>query len=685
MGDICWVVKNPETMKYFQFGDPQWQLIEMFDGTRSRSQIVEAYNRRAGSGAVDLPLILEFEESLRKMNLIEQSVAERNLNLLDKFKTLRRRTAEEKSEGFNIFFIMFHVLDPERFLQRTVKYVRWIWTPPVVIVTTIASLWTISVFVRNWEPIWAGTLELYKFFGKPLPDILQFFFILCIIGAIHEFGHAYAVKVYGGEVHDIGVALFYFTPVFYCDTADSFMFSNKWQRLWVVLTGIYVEAIVCSAATATWVFTYPDSLLNQAAYKTMLLTGFATVFFNINPLIKVDGYYALASVLELPDLREGSFRYLGALLQKFVLRLPVDIPEMTRRKRFLYCVYGILSMSYTASIMLLIAGALSNFYNKYFPDMAIILLLLTLNYIFRKRVRVLTRTAKLLYLDKKELLMSARGRLPLAAAGAVVLLLLFVPWSRRTLATDVNLEPFSRAQIQAPREGIVSEVLVHEGDSVNAGQPLFLLTSAATAEEGQRLTAQREMAQEQSRIGQQTGNAALAYQADQRSSSVQEALHAARVRREELTVRSPIFGRVLSPRPEDLAGRYVIEGSSLAEVGDCRQMVADIGISERFLEYLHPGAPVIALVQTRLARPAHGSVVRISSATMEQPATASAGREPAIPSSRPDRFVASTAFDNPDGRLLPGATAKIKLYGVREAYAVRAWRGLWRWIRTLLW
>jgi multidrug efflux pump subunit AcrA (membrane-fusion protein) len=288
-------------------------------------------------------------------------------------------------------------------------------------------------------------------------------------------------------------------------------------------------------------------------------------------------------------------------------------------------------------------------------------------------------------LDKKELLMSARGRLPLAAAGAVVLLLLVVPWSRRTLATDVNLEPLSRAQIQAPREGIVSEVLVHEGDRVNAGQPLFRLTSAATAQEGQRLTAEREMAQEESRIGRQSANAALVYQADRRSSSVQEALRATRVHQEELIVRSPISGRVLSPRPEDLAGRYVIEGASLAEVGDCRQMVADIGISERFLERLHTGAPVAALVQTRLARPAHGSVVRISSATMEQPATASAGREPAIPSARPDRFVASALFDNPDGLLLPGAAAKIKVYGVREAYAVRAWRGLWRWIRTLFW
>jgi putative peptide zinc metalloprotease protein len=684
MGTVSWIVKNPAAMKYYMFQDAEWQLIEMFDGTSSRADIVARYNERAGTEAIDVEVVLAFEESLRKMELIELSIAERNLGLLDKFSSMRHKTAEEKAEGFNIFFIRGHVLDPERFLQRTVQYVRWIWTWPVALVTLIASIWTISVFVRNWEPIWAGTMQLYKFVGKPLPDVLQFFFILCIIGAIHEFGHAYAVKIYGGEVHDIGMALFYFTPVFYCDTADAFMFTNKWHRLTVIVTGIYIEAAICSGATLLWVLSYPDSLLHAMAYKTMLLTGFATVFFNINPLIKVDGYYAISSILELPDLREGSFRYLGSLLQRHVFRLPVTVPLMNRRKQLVYALYGILSMTYTASIMLVIAGALSNFYYKYFPNAAIVLLLLTLYYIFRKRVRVLTRTVKLMYLDKKELLMSPRSRIPLAAIAVAIVLLLVVPWSRRTIRAEATLKPSETVRLEAPEDGIVAEVLAGEGDRVEAGQPLFRVVSPATEEERGRLTAQRDRFLSSSTSGRAAADPGLVFQSERRASSADAALQSAESRNQDLVVRSPISGRILTHRPADLTGRFVSAGALLGEVGDCRKMTADIAVSERFLQYLRTGAPVTALVHASSWRNRQGSVAAISPATEGQPVTAGK-QDPAAPTAAPDRFVARAVFDNTDGKLLPGAAARVKIHLARESYVSRASSAGWRWVRTLVW
>ena len=159
------------------------------------------------SQPVSLQFVLEYEEFLRDKDLIEQSAAERSLNMLDKFRTLREKKTEEKAEGFNIFFIMFHVLDPDRFLNRTIKYVWWIWTPPVAIATVAASIWTTFIFSQRWMQIWTQTMDLYHFLGKPILEIFNFFAILCVIACIHEFSHAYASKRYGGECHDIGFAL----------------------------------------------------------------------------------------------------------------------------------------------------------------------------------------------------------------------------------------------------------------------------------------------------------------------------------------------------------------------------------------------------------------------------------------------------------------------------------------------
>ncbi len=411
MGEGTWVVKNPEAVKYYNFADAEWVLISLFDGTRTRAEIFEEYRGQFPGEDIRLQLILDFEEMLRKIDLIAQSIAERNLTLLAGAKTARQRAADERAEGRNIFFIPFHVLDPDRFLNRTVRYVRWIWTPPVVAVWLIGAIWTVSIFISHWQPIWSGTLELYAFLSKPLLDAIQFFLLLSIIGCIHEFAHAYATKIYGGEVHDIGIALLYvITPAFYCDTTDSLLFESKWHRLWVTTAGIYIEGFICAAATLAWVASYPDTFLHDFAYKTMLFTGVSTVFFNINPLIKIDGYYALTSLLEIPELREESIQYLGAVFQKKVLRLPVEVPEVSRRKRRIYWIYGPLALAYLGVLMTLIGGLFFNFYSKYFPNVAGVLLVLTLLRLFRKRVRLVTRTVRLFYLDKKDLLMSSRSR-----------------------------------------------------------------------------------------------------------------------------------------------------------------------------------------------------------------------------------------------------------------------------------
>src|SRR5262249_37646186 len=46
MGDVNWIVKNPATMKYYMFRDAEWALLRLFDGTRTRAEILEAYNAR---------------------------------------------------------------------------------------------------------------------------------------------------------------------------------------------------------------------------------------------------------------------------------------------------------------------------------------------------------------------------------------------------------------------------------------------------------------------------------------------------------------------------------------------------------------------------------------------------------------------------------------------------------------
>lgn len=684
MGEPRWVVKCPQPLEYYSFEEIIWELVALFDGTRTRGEVWAEYNARHPGGEIELKLVLEYEDELRKMHLIERSAAEKSLALFALTREARQKAAQEKAEGFNPFFIMFPVFDPDKLLNRTAKYMRWLWSPPVVIASLFAAFWTAGIFIQHWAPIWSGTVELYAFLRKPLLDAIQFFVILSLIGFVHEMSHAYVTKFYGGEVHDIGIALLYFTPAFYCNTTDSLLFENKWHSLWVTTAGIYIEIWMCALATFFWVATYPDTLANELAYKTMLFTGASTVFFNINPLIKIDGYYALTSLLEISELREESFRHIGAVIQRHLLRLPVEIPEASARKKRIYWMYGVPALLWIGVIMSFIGGLFYNLYAKSFPEAAPVLLILTLAYVFKKRVKLVIRTAQLFYLDKKELVMSRKSPKSLIGIAVLALVVLFVPWSRRNVSAEAQLRPVTAVRIEAPEDGMIEEILIGESDVVGAGQPILRLSSPDRAASQVRLVQERQRYASASGAARQDAWAGGVLEATAHEVSVAASLKNERARAERLTVSSPISGRVLTPRMQDLRGASVVAGVLLAEVGDTRHLAADLPITERLVGDFAVGSTVRAYLPERPLAVVTGQIVRISAATMDQPHTTSLAG-PSAPPERPERFVAVAVFENENGNLKPGGLVRAKIYGKRASYVSRAWRLLRNWIQRIAW
>ena len=683
MGEVKWVVKDPVAASYYYFEESQWGLMQLFDGTRTAAEIHRDYQALFPE-PIEPSLIADYEEMLRGMDFIEKSAAEKNLALLASTRSARKRAADEKAEGFNPFFILFHVLDPADFLQSTLKYVRWLWSPPVVTFALLFFAWTVGVIVVHWSEVWSGTKVVYALGDKPFLEIVQFILIITFIGAFHESSHGYVTHLYGGEVHDIGIALVYATPAFYCNTTDSLLFTNRWHELWVTTAGIYIEAWMCSLATLCWVVSYPDTFLHDFAFKTMLYTGVSTIFLNINPLIKIDGYYALTTLVQISELREESFKYIGAAFQHNVLRLPVEVPVVSRRKRRIYWIYGTLALAWVVVIMRIIAGFFYNLYYHYFPNWAVVLLLVTLYYVFRKRMRLLTRTLRLVYLDKKEFLMSAKFRRPLIVIGVVLALLLFIPYGHRTLSAPATLRPLTAARLEAPEDAVVARVLVQEGDRVEAGQPVLQLVSPQSAEERVRLASERERIRAELARGREGAEASRVFESETRGASIDAAQRRGRAREELLIVRSPIAGRVLTPRLGDIEGRAVIEGSLLAEIGADKRLAADLAVSERLFDDLEPNATVAALFRGHPA-PVRGRIVSLAPAALTQPATASSASDPAAPQARPEQFAAVAVFENADGSLVAGMAGNAKILGRRASYASRVWRVVKRWAQSTIW
>ena len=683
MGEVTWVVKIPETNKLYVFEEDSWGLIELFDGTRTPGEIREEYRRRLGGAEVGLAVVLDYEEMLRGIEALEQSAAERNLQLLSKFASLRHHAADEKAEGFNVLFMIFHVFDPDRILTRTVRYVRWLWRPPAVAVACVCFLFTIGVITARFDTLWPETLQLYAFLKKPFWDFVQFWVILTSIGFIHEFAHGYVTKMYGGEVHDMGMALLYFTPAFYCDTTDSLLFPNKWQRIWVTVAGIYIEGILCTIVTALWVVSYPDTLLHELAYKAMLFTGASTVLFNINPLIKIDGYYFLCNLLEITELREDSFHWIGALIQRHVFKLDVEVPVLSLRKKRIFAIYGTLALVWLGFIMAFIARLLNNFYSRVLPEISVVLLLLTLYFFFRSRVRLVVRISRLFYLDKKELQMSPRARVPLLAAAAVFVLLLALPWYPRTIRMAAVLEPAVTVRLEAPEDGIVREVLAGEGDLLRAGQPILRLGSPAVETSLRADEARLAGASGNAGRSRSEGAAATAFLAERHVTAAAAGLSSDAARTASLELTSPFEGRLLTARPDDLRGRWVSAGTQLVTVGETNRLAATFPVSERLLRDLAVGESVSIHLATRPFGILAGRIVSIASASRS--ASASGAPEGLLPPEVPGWIVVRAVFENPDGSLRPGMSGFAKIRGPRVSLLAETGRVFYRWLRSIFW
>ena len=173
-------------------------------------------------------------------------------------------------------------------------------------------------------------------------------------------GHAAACKAMGGRSTEIGILMIAAVlPLPYCDATTAWRFPETWRRVLVSLAGMMVELFIASAAAMVWVSTDAGTL-HAVAYRTMLLAGVTTIFFNINPLLRYDGYYILSDLLGIPNLAAKSRELWIYLVERFAYGLHGLRPPVVRGagEVWLLAIYGVLSVPYrvfiTISILLMI-------------------------------------------------------------------------------------------------------------------------------------------------------------------------------------------------------------------------------------------------------------------------------------------------------------------------------------------
>lgn len=289
-----WVLRNTRTGRYLQLDERDVFLWHLLDGENTVRDLLFAYAQKYGELA--LPRIERTLHTFADVELVrgvagrdqaeKPSLARRVGRAV--FKALMR--LEVSISGLDGMFGRMYQSFGWRFFTRTAVVALW--------ALILAGLW--GMWVASSEQ------RLFDVAGMGLAGVAIIGAGYLIALAIHEAAHALAVKSYGRTVTRGGFMLMLGMPFAFVDTSDMW-FGSRWSRIVVTLSGPLSTAGLAGGCALIAAYV-PEERTSALAYHLAFGLYLNTVY-NLNPLMPLDGYQALADALRMPRLREQASAY----------------------------------------------------------------------------------------------------------------------------------------------------------------------------------------------------------------------------------------------------------------------------------------------------------------------------------------------------------------------------------------
>lgn len=554
-----WVVlRDSMGSDWFRVSAEAFQFISRLRLDRTVDEVWQESLAVEPEQALSQEEIVQLLGQLNLSNLLQYDRSTAAASLFDRYT--RRRNKERLALWMSFLSIRIPVFDPDRWLEQARPLIDWLLGRTGIVLYLLLLVAGILALVDRADDLFRQSA------GILAPANLILLYVGFIIAKlVHELGHAAVCKYYGGEVHTLGIMLLMFAPMPYVDASSSWGFRSRLHRVWVGLAGVLSELSVAAVAALIWASTAPGTL-NALAYNVIFAASISTVLFNLNPLLRFDGYHILVDILDTPNLYQRSREQLRYLIERFLFRLPAAQPAAHNRAEVVILpVYGILSLVYWVVLMFTIIF----FIAQQYLDLGV-----ALAWFMGLTVLVLPLFKLLRYLLRDPRLGSQRGHAALVSLllGITLIGLLgMMPVPDRVRIKGV-VEATRYRQLYTDAPGRIVELISRPGEWVDAGQPLLRLDNPALLLEIEAVRAQRDQWKAQELRAMSLAVADLAPLQQQRA-AVEQNLAQLEQQRRTLTVTAPISGIWTTPEQEASPGRWLARGGllgSIVEGGDWR-------------------------------------------------------------------------------------------------------------------
>ena len=277
--------------------------------------------------------------------------------LCDKFNEVEGMNISEGdvSESINLLLKNGIILSPDKKAQkRKNKYLKLKLPLLPSAIVNVLSQFFIFLFQKPVILFFLATIPfvLFEIFSKgfnvevekQLPYTTYIIIIFLSI-IFHELGHSTALAKYKLKSGEIGVGLYLFVlPVFYTNLSQAWKLKAK-QRLVVDFGGIYLQYIYMLVILIFCYF-FP-------ALKFLPVTIFFLILYQLNPFLRLDGYWIISDLIKETNLMQVSTKALTDYLVGLISKNPMKLDK----KNIVMIIYSIIHKTYVlfiyASILLM--------------------------------------------------------------------------------------------------------------------------------------------------------------------------------------------------------------------------------------------------------------------------------------------------------------------------------------------
>lgn len=314
------LLQNPATGVVARIGATEWKVLQRFDGRDL--EIVRDRLRRECDFAFAPGELEQFAHAARHAGLLQGQTS-----------------GAQRTTG-----LCWHVplCNPETAFAWLADRASRLFAPAsvalgaLVVGMATASVWLAAPMPAEHSASWW--------------QLAVFVWLFNVVSILHECGHGVALHFYGGGAREIGICFILGWPCWYCDITESYVLPRKRQRMAVLLAGPFVQAVACGLIVLVGLTVAPEA--TAVRRSAMLLGAFSIV--NLFPLVPSDGYYLLAELVDMPNLRTYAWQWLTSARARRRMR-----GERSRGERATIAAFAVTSGVFVAILVVRMLTAIA--------------------------------------------------------------------------------------------------------------------------------------------------------------------------------------------------------------------------------------------------------------------------------------------------------------------------------------